>query len=192
MGNIDDDIAGRFRKEGEYVKVGSHVAAQPERIPLMIRDLVETFTSDQTTYFIDAIARFHLEFEHIHPFNDGNGRIGRVLINEQLLRLELPPIIIRDKEKKEYYSAFTEYNTSNKKRAKIMERVVALALLESLHKRLSYLRSEEIITLADYAKTSDKSLNTLINAAHRQSLPAFREKGVWKIVQSHEREFVAC
>lgn len=181
LGNIDDGIAGRFRGKGEYVRIGRHIAAPPERIVAMLTDLLIWYSSDQSTYFVDKLARFHLEFERIHPFNDGNGRIGRVLLNEQLIRAGYPPVIIRDKEKQDYYDAFTEYNTSNQKRAKGMERIAALMLLESLHKRLAYLAGDPIITLADYAKDHPSSLNALINAAHRQSLPAFREHGTWKI-----------
>ena len=59
--------------------------------------------------------------------------------------------------------------------------IVTLALTESLHKRIAYLRGEKITTLADCAKKGRKSINTLLNAARRQTVPAFREKGVWKI-----------
>jgi ribosomal protein L17 len=67
------------------------------------------------------------------------------------------------------------------KNAKTMEKIVTLALTESLHKRITYLRGEKITTLADCAKKGRKSINTLLNAARRQTIPAFREKGVWKI-----------
>lgn len=105
--------------------------------------------------------------------------MGRVIINYQLLRLGFPNIIIRDKEKRIYYSSFDEYR--NSKNSKTMEKLITLALMESLHKRISYLHGNEIITLADFAKSNKKSINTLLNAARRQTIPAFREKGVWKI-----------
>lgn len=177
--NINDSIAGRFRQPGEYVRVGTYIAPAPELVDRMIENNVLQYLSDQDTYFSDKIAKFHLEFEHTHPFLDGNGRIGRVLINCQLQLLGLPPVIIRNKEKQEYYQAFRVYD--EKKDAKIMERIVSLALMESLHKRIAYLKGDEIIKLAEYAKSTDKSLTTLLNAARRQSLPSFREKGVWKI-----------
>lgn len=179
LGNIDDNIAGRFRKQHEYVRVGTHIAPAPEHIELMIGVALREFSGNLDAYFLERIAKFHLEFETIHPFNDGNGRIGRVLISYQLLRLGFVPIIIRDKEKAQYYKSFGEYR--EKKNAKTMEKILALALTESLHKRIAYLKGEKIITLSDYAKGHKKSAPALFNAARRQSIPAFREKGVWKI-----------
>ena len=179
IGNINDAIAGRFRTTGEYVRVGTHIAPAPEHVEQMMETILREFAADHDNYFADKIANFHLAFETIHPFCDGNGRMGRVIINFQLMRLGFPCIIIRDKEKRNYYASFSEYRDS--KNAKTMEKVVTLALMESLHKRITYLRGEMITPLADFAKTRKKSINTLLNAARRQTIPAFREKGVWKI-----------
>jgi len=176
---INDSIAGRFRTAYEYVRVGTHIAPAPEHIERMVESAFAEYASDHETYALDKVARFHLEFEHIHPFNDGNGRIGRVLMNWQLLQLGYPSLIIRDKEKHLYYASFPTYR--DKKDAKPMEKVLTLALTESLHKRIAYLRGAEIVRLSDYAKKSGKTSAALTNAARRQNIPAFREKGVWKI-----------
>ena len=183
LSNIDDRISGRFRGKGEYVRVGTHIAPAPEHIAAMLEALIIDHSSDQQSYILDKISRFHLEFEHIHPFCDGNGRIGRVLVNYQLMQSGFPPVIIRNKEKQTYYRAFTEYRASNKRQTGTMDKVLVLALLESFHKRLAYLKGGGIIDLSDYAQTNKKQVNSLLNKARRQTIPAFREKGVWKIAK---------
>lgn len=177
--NIDDKIAGRFRKTGEFVRVGQHIAPAPEQVALLMGRAVSHYVADHESYVTDAIARFHLEFERIHPFCDGNGRIGRALMNYQLFRLGFPVIIIRDKEKGIYYQSFREYDAT--RQVQRMGKIVAFALMESLHKRNAYLKGEEIVTLSDYAKSHDLVLSGFINAARKQTIPAFRERGRWKI-----------
>lgn len=184
IGGIDDDIAGHFRKKGEYVRVGTHVAPAPEKVEGLIDNILINYSSDHKSYFIDKIAKFHLEFERIHPFLDGNGRIGRVVSNFQLLRLGFPRIIIRDKEKADYYKAFEEYQTSEN--SKLMEKIIALALVESLHKRVSYLNGAELVNLSDYVRKNGLTAPAVFNAALRQSIPAFRERGVWKIASDYK------
>lgn len=185
LGNINDAIAGKFRGKNEYVRVGTHIAPAPEYIDRMVEETLIDYTSDHEMYFVDKIAKFHLEFETIHPFIDGNGRIGRVIVNYQLQRLGFPSIIIRDKEKQVYYNGFIRYRDNNY--TNIMEKIISLALIESLHKRIAYLKGENIILLTDYAKMLNKPAPVVLNAARRQTIPAFREKGVWKIAM--EKEF---
>jgi Fic family protein len=182
IGGIDDNIAGRFRKAGEYVRVGSQVAPAPEHIIRMIEVLTHEYATSHTADIVHKIASFHLQFETIHPFCDGNGRIGRVLINLQLQQYGYPHIIIRDKEKTKYYNTFKSYR--EKKVISGLETVIYFALLESLNKRIAYLENSQIITLAQYAKDNKYILAGLINKARRQTIPAFREKGVWKISQT--------
>ena len=150
IGNINDAIAGRFRTTGEYVRVGTHIAPAPEHVEKMMEEILLEFSADHNNYFADKIAKFHLDFETIHPFCDGNGRMGRVIINFQLMRFGFPSIIIRDKEKRIYYTSFGEYHDS--KNTKTMEKIITLALMESLHKRIAYLRGDKITPLADFAK----------------------------------------
>ena len=179
MGGIDDAIAGRFRRRGEYVRVGTHIAPAPEQVERMMGDIHVEYSSDLDSYFLDKIARFHLDFEVIHPFCDGNGRIGRVLINFQLLKLGLPRVIIRDSEKKTYYRAFRDYE--DLRRTRTMESMLALGLVESLHKRVTYMKGEPIVRLSEYVRQNGLSAPAVTNAARRQTIPAFRERGVWKI-----------
>ena len=184
MGGIDDSIAGRYRSVGEYVRVGTHIAPAPEHVERMLENVLIDYTSDLNAYFLDKIALFHLKFESIHPFCDGNGRLGRIIINFQLLQLGLPSIIIRNSEKERYYQAFRDY--ADKDSSKTMESILFLGLTESLHKRLSYLKGAEIVRLSDYVRQNGLSAPAVTNAARRQTLPTFREKGVWKIGREYD------
>lgn len=181
MTNIDEGIAGRFRQKGEYVRVGTHIAPAPEHIERMTESVIVNYLENYKDYFLEKISEFHLEFENIHPFCDGNGRIGRVLINYQLMQLGLPPVIIRDKEKDIYYKSFGEYKDNKESKTETMDKVLYLALIESFNKRITYLRGEEIIRLSEFAEQTKERKNALLNKAKRQTIPAFREKGVWKI-----------
>jgi Fic family protein len=179
LSNIRDDVAGRFRNEGEWVRVGSHIAVDPELVVDKLGEMFATYHANPTVNITKKIARLHLTFEHIHPFMDGNGRIGRVVNNYILLREGFVSINIKFIDRKLYYNAFHEFNRQGK--TAIMEEIVGKALTNSYHKRLAYLESKEIITLAEYAKREKISHPNLINKAHRQTIEAFMEKGIWKI-----------
>lgn len=179
LDNINDKISGRFRAGQEYVRVGVHIGAPPEKVETLVNNLILDYFSNNSKHFLDKIAEFHLGFESIHPFNDGNGRIGRILINFQLLSLGFPNIIIKNKEKPEYYLSFNEFNDS--KSIKRMTKILSKALIESLYKRIAYLRGLKIISLSEYAKINKLEGSGVFNSAKRQSISAFREKGIWKI-----------
>lgn len=179
ISNIRDNIAGRFRIKGEYVRVGSHIAPTPEEIEERMVKMFSEYNATSHESIIKRIARLHLAFEFTHPFNDGNGRIGRVINNYLLIREGFVPINIKFIDRNRYYDAFKEYQ--EKGLTNIMEEIVARALTNSYHKRLAYLEGKKIITLSEYAKENKISHPNLINKAGRQTIEAFLEKGIWKI-----------
>jgi Fic family protein len=179
ISNIRDDIAGRFRAPGEFVRVGSHIAPRPEEVVTLMQKALTDYHASSDTSIIKKIAKLHLAFEYIHPFCDGNGRIGRVVNNYLLIREGYVPVNIKYIDRSKYYDAFKEYDASGK--TGIMEEIVAKALTNSYYKRLAYLEGKKIMTLADYAKEQKLSHSNLMNKANRQTIEAFLEKGVWKI-----------
>ncbi len=179
LGGINDDYAGRIRRSGEYVRVGWHIAPAPEWVKSMLEDSIHQYNSNDN-YFLEKIAEFHLQFETIHPFCDGNGRMGRLIINLQLAALGYPPVIIRNKGKREeYYPIFDEWRDKHKPDK--FSDYLYLALSESFHKRLAYLRGSEIVKLSDYIKQNALNASATTNAAKRQTIPAFRQEGIWRI-----------
>lgn len=179
ISNIRDDIAGRFRKNDEWVRVANHIAADPKQVIEKLEKMLIQYNSTSNENIIKRIALLHLTFEYVHPFVDGNGRIGRVINNHLLMREGFVPINIKFIDQKLYYDAFKEFD--EKEKTSIMEEIVGKAITNSYHKRLAHLEEAEIITLSDYAKRKKISHSNLINKANRQTIEAFSEKGIWKI-----------
>ncbi len=179
ISNIRDDIAGRIRSADEWVRVGSHIAVDPKEIQQRIQNMVIDYRTSGHETIIKRIARFHLTFEHIHPFVDGNGRIGRVLNNFLLIREGHVPINIKFIDRSLYYDAFVEFDRNGK--TTLMEQIVGKALSNSYHKRLAYLEGKTLMKLGDYAKQQKLSHSNLLNKANRQTIEAYWERGSWMI-----------
>jgi Fic family protein len=109
-------FAGKMRKKGEEVAVidnmGNivHEGAPQSRITHLLNDLVKWYNKNKTTYpALILAAVVHNQFENIHPFRDGNGRVGRILLNNILIKHNLPPINIDFKNRMEYYASLQAY-----------------------------------------------------------------------------------
>lgn len=179
LSNIHDEIAGRFRKTNEWVKIRNHIGSDPKMILSQIEDMFVHYQMNINKNIIQRIAFLHLEFEHIHPFVDGNGRMWRVINNYLLMQEWFVPINIKFIDRALYYDAFQEFD--GKRQTKIMEDIIYKALTNSYHKRLAYLEWKKIISLKEYAKQEKTSHSNVINKAKRQTIEAFIEKWVWKI-----------
>jgi len=159
IGNIEDGVAGRFRKKDEWVRVGTHIGADPKEIETLVQKMLTEYHANASEHIVRRIARLHLAFEHIHPFVDGNGRMGRVLNNYILIREGYVPINIAFVNRARYYDAFKEFD--EKSSTKVMEEIVGRALTNSYHKRLAYLEGKRIIALGEYAKQNKRKRSNL-------------------------------
>ena len=98
---------------GDYKKlpneVGGKVTTAPEQVHIEIKELLQRYNStDEKT--LDEIIDFHVRFERIHPFQDGNGRVGRLILLKECLRNNVVPFIIDEKLKMFYYRGLHEWD----------------------------------------------------------------------------------
>ena len=100
---------GEFKKH-DYVTGRREVGSMPEEVSGDVNALLEEIGEFENGNILKAAAYFHLRFEYIHPFADGNGRVGRTLLNYFLMIQNHPPIIIYDEDKSAYYTALEAYD----------------------------------------------------------------------------------
>ena len=98
---------------GDYKKrantVGGRETCKPSEVPKAMAKLVEGYNS-KSDITIDDIIEFHADFEHIHPFQDGNGRVGRLIALKECLRFNVVPFIIEDSKKAFYYRGLANWD----------------------------------------------------------------------------------
>ena len=114
-----------------------HATANPLGIQTKLQELLSEFNADKETNTIRKLALFHIKFEAIHPFIDGNGRTGRLLVNFELMKNGYPPIDIKYSDRKAYYDAFDAYYENHDLSA--MENLFAEYVLERIEKYLKIL-----------------------------------------------------
>ena len=103
---------GVYRRVPVRIMGAQHEPVQPYLIVPKMEELLHTFV-ESTEHIVTKLARFHIEFEGIHPFIDGNGRTGRLLINLELMKAGYPPIDIKFTDRISYYNAFDEYHVKH-------------------------------------------------------------------------------
>jgi Fic family protein len=113
-------FAGKFRKKGIEVVIADasgnivHRGAPATEVRSLLRELVEWYAKNRERYSPLVLAAVvHNQFENIHPFQDGNGRIGRLLLNNILLKHGLPPVNIELKNRSQYYAALQAYENEH-------------------------------------------------------------------------------
>ena len=99
---------GVYRRVPVRIVGAQHEPAPPYLIKPKMEQLLYDFAAS-TEHIVTKLARFHIEFEGIHPFIDGNGRTGRLLVNLELMKSGFPPIDIKFTDRIAYYNAFDEY-----------------------------------------------------------------------------------
>jgi Fic family protein len=100
---------GEFKKH-DYVTGIAEVGSLPEDVENDLTELLDELADYEGKDTLKVAAYFHARFEYIHPFADGNGRVGRILLNYWLMIHDHPPVIIHDEDKRAYYNALSRYD----------------------------------------------------------------------------------
>lgn len=100
---------GIYRRIPVRIMGAFHTPPDPILVPEQMEQLVSAFAAKSRLHPIFRAALFHLQFEGIHPFVDGNGRTGRLILNLMLMQAGYPPINVKYGDRKRYYEAFDAY-----------------------------------------------------------------------------------
>lgn len=100
---------GEFKRH-DYVAGIHEVGAAPEDAEREVAELLAEVNAYEGPEVLKAAAYFHAKFEHIHPFADGNGRVGRTLLNYYLMTRNHPPLIVDEEDRRQYFAALQKYD----------------------------------------------------------------------------------
>ena len=128
---------GEYKKH-DYVTGREEIGAAPEDVQEEMAELMDELQDLMQEDALTAAAYFHVKFENIHPFADGNGRTGRLAMNYLLVMLGHPPIVVHEEDRKEYYAALEAWDT--KQNLKVMISFLRSQTVKTWRKRVEKLK----------------------------------------------------
>ncbi|MDR3599332.1 MAG: Fic family protein [Desulfosporosinus sp.] len=143
MDNRED--GGVYRRVPVTIMGAVHTPPQPYLLPARMEQLILKYQKIPLPHVVERVSQFHMEFEAVHPFIDGNGRTGRLLLNLELMKEGYPPINIKFSDRKRYYECFTSYHTNGEDPSEMVS-LVGEYLEEELLKYVEIVRNANEIS----------------------------------------------
>ena len=128
---------GEYKKH-DYVTGREEIGVAPEDVQEEMMEMMDELQDLKQENALTAAAYFHVKFENIHPFADGNGRTGRLAMNYLLVMLGHPPIVVHEEDRKEYYAALEAWDT--KQNLKVMILFLHSQTVKTWRKRVEKLK----------------------------------------------------
>lgn len=178
------EIAGKFREGEVYISGAKHRPPAGFDVPHYMSELIKWLQeNEKTLHPVELAAILHHKFVHIHPFWDGNGRVGRLIMNIIILQAGYPLAIILRNDRKRYYRALA---LADEGKYKTLCEMVAQAVLRSLSIYLRILKpqtsknkNEKYMSLKELSERSTFSETYLRKLANLGKLEAFKEGRNW-------------
>lgn len=139
----DRQNRGVYRSVPVTILGALHTPPQPYLVPVQMEQLLADYEGmKERRHIVEVVAEFHLRFEGVHPFIDGNGRTGRLILNLELIKAGLLPVNIKFADRRRYYDAFDAYHGEEHSVDALAELVTGYEIAE-LEKRIGILRGGE-------------------------------------------------
>ncbi len=186
-----EESPGNWRRHNIEPFEGGMRPPDHTQIPALMADWIKNanaINSPGNAHVVERVARLHADFECIHPFLDGNGRAGRLLMNLLLVRMGYPPLIIRNRVRRGYLRALHRADRGD---AALLGELLARAILENLMRFVLPAVAGDVKLLPlESLVTTVLTLPALRNAAQRGRLRAVRSgDGSWRSSKQWVREY---
>lgn len=173
--------AGQWRRVNVRIAGMKHVPPRMERIAPLMTEWAEAYTTRdmEGEEPLTLGARMHFEFESIHPFSDGNGRVGRLLLNLHLLKHSWPPVHVLPPDRDRYLEGLVRGHKGDLGELEVFLRAcMGRSLLDLLDQVGT--KEDELKPLRTLARASPYSAKYLGLRASQEELPAVRVSGDWR------------
>lgn len=185
------ETPGSFRRHDIHPFPGGMTPPSFALVEPLMRDWLDLVAAlpDGDGHFMERLARVHVGFEQVHPFIDGNGRTGRLLLNLMLARSGYPPAIIQKRERNRYLDALRQADSG---RPGPLAELIARTVLDNVYRFVvpALAGPARLVPLASLA-TKQVSLIALRNAAQRGRLKAQRgDDGQWRSTRAWVDEYL--